>query len=56
MATDETEVVADDMPDDPADLLPDDSVLSLDEYLEMHAAVGQRTRYENSTDSFTAVR
>lgn len=46
MATDETEVVADDMPDDPADLLPDDSVLSLDEYLEMHAAVGQRTRYE----------
>ncbi|AGB39816.1 winged helix-turn-helix domain-containing protein [Natronococcus occultus] len=35
-----------DFPDDPEELLPDDSILSLDEYLEMHAAVGQRTRYE----------
>jgi DNA-binding transcriptional ArsR family regulator len=34
------------MPADPEDLLPEDSVLSLDEYLDMHAAVGQRTRYE----------
>ncbi len=34
------------MPSDPADLLPADSVLSLDEYLAMHAAVGHRTRYE----------
>jgi DNA-binding transcriptional ArsR family regulator len=34
------------MPADPEDLLPEDSVLSLDEYLDMHDAVGQRTRYE----------
>ncbi|MFB6164768.1 MAG: ArsR/SmtB family transcription factor [Haloarculaceae archaeon] len=33
-------------PADPADLLPEDSVLDLDEYLAMHAAVGHRTRYE----------
>lgn len=33
-------------PDDPEELLPADSVLSLEEYLEMHAAVGHRTRYE----------
>lgn len=33
-------------PDDPEDLLPEDSILGLDEYLEMHAAVGHRTRYE----------
>ena len=31
---------------DPEELLPEDSVLSLEEYLDMHAAVGQRTRYE----------
>lgn len=35
-----------DLPDDPEELLPNDSILSLDEYLEMHAAVGHRTRYE----------
>ncbi len=34
------------MPADPAELLPAESVLSLEEYLEMHAAVGHRTRYE----------
>jgi ArsR family transcriptional regulator, arsenate/arsenite/antimonite-responsive transcriptional repressor len=34
------------LPDDPEELLPNDSILSLDEYLEMHAAVGHRTRYE----------
>ncbi|GAA0717083.1 DNA-binding transcriptional ArsR family regulator [Halorubrum trapanicum] len=34
------------LPEDPEDLLPEDSVLSLDEYLAMHAAVGHRTRYE----------
>lgn len=45
MASDRTQRVGDDPPD-PADLLPNDSVLSLDEYLEMHAAVGHRTRYE----------
>jgi len=31
---------------DPADLLPQNSILSLEEYLDMHAAVGHRTRYE----------
>jgi len=46
MATDQTRTVNGDAPDDPADLLPEESVLSLDEYLEMHAAVGHRTRYE----------
>lgn len=46
MSTDHTRTVGDDLPADPADLLPADSVLSLDEYLAMHAAVGHRTRYE----------
>ncbi len=46
MATDQTRTVGGDPPDDPADLLPEDSVLCLDEYLAMHAAVGHRTRYE----------
>lgn len=46
MATGRTRTVGGDIPDDPADLLPADSVLSLEEYLEMHAAVGHRTRYE----------
>ena len=34
------------MPPDPEELLPDDSILSLDEYLDMHAAVGHHSRYE----------
>lgn len=46
MATNPTHSVGGDLPDDPADLLPEESVLSLDEYLAMHAAVGHRTRYE----------
>lgn len=46
MATDQTRTVGGDVPEDPEDLLPEDSILSLDEYLDMHAAVGQRTRYE----------
>lgn len=46
MATDRSQTVDEDPPADPADLLPEDSVLSLKEYLAMHAAVGQRTRYE----------
>ncbi|WP_440008339.1 ArsR/SmtB family transcription factor [Halomicrococcus sp. SG-WS-1] len=46
MATDQSRPGGGDLPEDPADLLPDDSVLSLDEYLAMHAAVGHRTRYE----------
>mgnify|MGYP006277621327 FL=1 len=41
-----TNSVGGDLPDDPEDLLPTDSVLGLDEYLAMHAAVGHRTRYE----------
>lgn len=46
MATDQTHTVGGNVPEDPEDLLPEDSVLSLDEYLAMHAAVGHRTRYE----------
>ena len=46
MATEQTRTAVGDGPDDPADLLPEESVLSLDEYLDMHAAVGHRTRYE----------
>ena len=46
MATNHGHAVGDDVPDDPEDLLPEDSVLTLDEYLAMHAAVGHRTRYE----------
>lgn len=46
MATNRTRTVDDGSPADPEDLLPEDSVLSLDEYLAMHAAVGHRTRYE----------
>jgi DNA-binding transcriptional ArsR family regulator len=34
------------MPADPEELLPEDSVLTLEEYLDMHAAVGHRSRYE----------
>lgn len=46
MATNDTQGVGPGFPDDPEDLLPADSVLTLDEYLAMHAAVGHRTRYE----------
>ena len=46
MATNQPHAVGGGVPEDPEDLLPEDSVLSLDEYLAMHAAVGQRTRYE----------
>ena len=46
MATNQPSAVSGDHPDDPKDLLPADSILSLDEYLAMHAAVGHRTRYE----------
>ncbi|WP_254863079.1 ArsR/SmtB family transcription factor [Halovivax gelatinilyticus] len=35
-----------DRPADPADQLPPNSVLDLDEYIEMYAAIGDRTRYE----------
>lgn len=46
MATNDSQQVGAGFPDDPEDLLPEDSVLTLDEYLAMHAAVGHRTRYE----------
>lgn len=46
MATDQTRTPNGELPADPAELLPEDSVLSLEEYLDMHAAVGHRTRYE----------
>jgi len=46
MAIDETSTRSGDIPSDPEDLLPEESTLSLDEYLDMHAAVGHRTRYE----------
>jgi DNA-binding transcriptional ArsR family regulator len=46
MATNHSQALGEGAPEDPADLLPDESVLSLDEYLAMHAAVGHRTRYE----------
>ena len=46
MATNRPHAPRRDHPDDPEDLLPEDSILSLDEYLAMHAAVGHRTRYE----------
>jgi ArsR family transcriptional regulator len=46
MATDPTRTSSGKMPPDPADLLPEESVLDLEDYLDMHAAVGHRTRYE----------
>lgn len=46
MATDQPRGFAGEVPEDPEDLLPAESVLTLDEYLAMHAAVGHRTRYE----------
>lgn len=46
MATNHTETAGGGFPEDPEDLLPKESVLSLEEYLAMHAAVGHRTRYE----------
>jgi len=46
MATNHTQTAGGEFPEDPEELLPEESVLSLDEYLAMHAAVGHRTRYE----------
>ena len=46
MATNPTRAVGGGRPEDPEDLLPSNSVLDFEEYLEMHAAVGHRTRYE----------
>jgi len=55
MATNHTQTAGGEFPEDPEELLPEESVLSLDEYLAMHAAVGHRTRYGSSTGSSTAV-
>jgi DNA-binding transcriptional ArsR family regulator len=33
-------------PENPEDLLPEDSILSLDEYLAMQQSIGNRTRFE----------
>jgi DNA-binding transcriptional ArsR family regulator len=41
MAVDE----ARDPPENPDDLLPEDAVLDLEDYLDMHAAIGQPIRY-----------
>ncbi|MGB9958310.1 ArsR/SmtB family transcription factor [Haloferax prahovense] len=38
-------VDSDGLPEDPAELLPPTSVLTLDEYLDMQAAIGDRTRF-----------
>jgi len=46
MATNDTRPVGGGVPEDPEHLLPEESVLSLEEYLAMHAAVGHRIRYE----------
>jgi len=46
MSTDHPQPADGELPSDPAELLPEESVLTLSEYLAMHAAVGNRTRYE----------
>ncbi|MDS0295463.1 winged helix-turn-helix domain-containing protein [Halogeometricum luteum] len=46
MATNDPQSAEGNPPEDPRDLLSEESVLGLDEYLAMHAAVGHRTRYE----------
>ncbi|GAB7017325.1 hypothetical protein JCM18750_01860 [Halostagnicola bangensis] len=46
MSTDSKRPTEEKTPEDPEDLLPEQSVLTLEEYVQMHAAVGHRTRYE----------
>jgi len=46
MASNHTQTLDSGFPEDPEELLPEESVLTLDEYLAMHAAIGHRTRYE----------
>lgn len=45
MAT-EGERLSEEVPENPEDLLPEESVLSLDEYLSMQRSIGNRTRFE----------
>lgn len=45
MATRDDKAVGD-APEDPENLLPEHSILSLDEYLDMQRAIGDRTRFE----------
>lgn len=45
MASNQPRPFGGDALEDPENLLPEDSILSLDEYLAMYAAVGHRTRY-----------
>ena len=54
MASERTQRVGREFPEDPEDLLPADSVLSLDEYLALHAALGNPARYEICYRPFTA--
>ena len=56
MATNPKHTTGRDVPEDPTDLLPEDSVLSLEEYLAMHAAVGNRRDTRSSIGSSTQVR
>lgn len=46
MSTDNTSARGDEMPSDPEELLPENSILGLEEYLDMHAAVGNPNRYK----------
>jgi DNA-binding transcriptional ArsR family regulator len=46
MSTNDVQTGGRRFPESPEDLLPEDSILTLNEYLAMHAAVGHRTRYE----------
>ena len=46
MASNHTRMLDSGLPEDPEELLPEESVLTLDEYLAMHTAIGHRTRYE----------
>jgi DNA-binding transcriptional ArsR family regulator len=38
--------IGEDTPENPEDLLPEGSILSLDEYLAMQQSIGNRTRFE----------
>lgn len=48
MATNQPNAFGGGVPADPEDLLPEESVLSLDDYLAVHAAVGHRNPVRDS--------